>query len=358
MSNQDKIITQFTDQKPLIDSFKVKINNLLKDLLQTSRIIPHQIKSRVKDGESLRQKIARKKEKYTQLTDITDIVGVRIITYIEDDVDNVAKVIEEEFVIDRENSVDKRLLESDRFGYRSLHYVVSLKENRLALKEYSHFTDFKAEIQIRSILQHAWAEIEHDLGYKGEFEIPQVARRKFSQIAALLEIADSEFLKLKNLLKEYKTEVSVTIETSPEKVLLDKASLAEYIKESSLVKAIDEEMSKQVHAVALESLPSDYNTYLIRLNFLNITTIKELDSTLKNYEKVIPPYFKLFRGIRNLSTTLPRGISIFYLSYVLAGMEPDKSRTESFYEYVFRKAPDAAFVQKLRDTWQKVKKGM
>ena len=98
---------------------------------------------------------------------MTDITGVRVITYFADQVDEIAKVMEGEFNIDIKNSIDKRdILDPDRFGYLSLHYViVSLSSARCALAEYRSFSELKAEVQVRSILQHAWAEIEHDLGY-------------------------------------------------------------------------------------------------------------------------------------------------------------------------------------------------
>lgn len=61
------------------------------------------------------------------MSDIKDISGIRIITFFPDDVDAVAKLIQKEFAIDYSQSVDKRiLLDPDRFGYLSLHYVAKL----------------------------------------------------------------------------------------------------------------------------------------------------------------------------------------------------------------------------------------
>jgi putative GTP pyrophosphokinase len=83
----------------------------------------------------------------------------------------VAELIEREFVIDRDNTVDKRKqLDPDRFGYLSLHHIVQLGPTRSQLVEYSSFGGIKAEIQTRSILQHSWAEVEHDLGYKSSID--------------------------------------------------------------------------------------------------------------------------------------------------------------------------------------------
>jgi ppGpp synthetase/RelA/SpoT-type nucleotidyltranferase len=107
-----------------------------------------------------------------------------------------------------ENTIDKRkTLSPNVFGYLSVHYVVSFDKNRLKKKAFADYKDIRFEIQIRSILQHAWAEIEHDLGYKSEIEVPDEIRRKFSRLAGLLEIADSEFISLRDISKNYALDV-------------------------------------------------------------------------------------------------------------------------------------------------------
>jgi ppGpp synthetase/RelA/SpoT-type nucleotidyltranferase len=118
-------------------------------------------------------------------------------------------MVEREFVVDRTNSVDKRtLLDPDRFGYQSLHYVAALSVARTGLAEYGRFTGLRVEIQIRSTLQHAWAEIEHDLGYKSAAGVPRDIRRRFSRIAGLLELADEEFSVIRRDLDAYTSEQS------------------------------------------------------------------------------------------------------------------------------------------------------
>lgn len=73
---------------------------------------------------SLFEKLNRPGKAYQELGDVTDLVGLRIITYLPEDVDGVAQIIEDEFAIDRVNSIDKRLTsDPDRFGYASLHKV-------------------------------------------------------------------------------------------------------------------------------------------------------------------------------------------------------------------------------------------
>jgi len=74
-----------------------------------------------------------------------------------------------------------------------VHYLVSLSPQRVTLPEYARYAGLIAEIQARTILQHAWAEIEHDIQYKSVDTIPTGIRRRFMALAGLLEIADREF---------------------------------------------------------------------------------------------------------------------------------------------------------------------
>ena len=85
------------------------------------------------------------------------------------------------------------VFKEDRLGYQSVHYIVELPPNRTCLPEYSRYSGLKAEIQLRTVLQHAWAEIEHDIQYKSIETIPKEIRRRFTALAGLLEIADREF---------------------------------------------------------------------------------------------------------------------------------------------------------------------
>ena len=152
------IMAEYDQRCSLYSDFVAKIQRLLGDLLEENGLRVHSISSRMKARANLQAKLERSEEKYLKLRDVTDIAGIRIITYFADEVDIVASVIQKEFDIDAEHSVDKRtLLDPDRFGYLSLHYVVTLPSVRLQLTEYQRFADCKAEIQIRSILQHTWA---------------------------------------------------------------------------------------------------------------------------------------------------------------------------------------------------------
>lgn len=314
------ILKEYDKKREILENLNKSLDTLINSLLKQKGIKAHQIQTRVKDRESLEKKILAK-QKYESLDDITDIVGIRIITYFEDEVDKVAKVVEEEFDIDQENSVDKREIDTDRFGYRSLHYVASLKKNRTILSEYSDFETFKFEFQIRSILQHSWAEIEHDLGYKGEFEIPSTAKRTFYRVAALLEQADIEFVKLKSTIEEYEASVTQGIKNNSSQIEINKASLISFMSKNDSV--IDFENNVFVGEYGLTIKESDiesfaYDPLIKRIKKLGIENIRQLEEFFLKNEGLIKESLQSI--FPQTSTTIKRGASVLILiNYTFSG---------------------------------------
>ncbi len=207
-NNKHHLITEFEKELKQYENFSDKMNILIKELLEQENISYHSIENRVKEKNSLEKKIDGK-NKYQNLSEITDIVGCRIISYFEIDVEKIVALLFKEFKIDEVNSIDKKkILDPDRFGYLSYHIICSINDERAQLREYKNYKDLKFEIQVRTILQHAWAEIEHDIGYKSNIAVPREFRRKFSRIASILEIADDEFSRLKLDIHNYVETIS------------------------------------------------------------------------------------------------------------------------------------------------------
>ena len=312
---KDILLNEYDENKRLYSQFSTSMESLINTLLSASDISPHSVSSRVKDRSSLLKKIV-KKDKYTFLNELTDIVGIRIITHYSDDVDRIANIIEQEFLIDTENSIDKRVsLDPDRFGYLSLHYVVELSKSRSSLIEYRRFDNLKFEIQIRSILQHTWAEIEHDIGYKSKIEIPKPVRRKFSQLAGLLELADDQFIQIRNELEAYENDIKDTIVKAPQDVSIDKVSIFNYVKASELLNLLDAEIS-QIMGVKLINLAKENAARHVKyLAYFGIETISQLEEEVIRLREFI---IQRATDIETTSDHVSRGISIFYLYQVLA----------------------------------------
>lgn len=354
-----RILAEYDEKCELYEAFTQQLHDLIYELLEVNGLNVVSVTSRPKERDKLEEKIKKNEAKYLCLGDITDISGLRIITYFADDVDCVAEIIESEFEIDRENSVDKRdIMLSDEFGYLSLHYVVSLPERRVALSENQRFRDCKAEIQIRSILQHAWAEIEHDLGYKTELEIPQKIRRRFTRIAGLLEVADSEFDAIRRRLTEYQEEVSQRILEEPTEVLIDKLSLTSFLTENLLVKNICQKVSYQT---GLYHYDDDFgfglSDILKELDFLGIKTISELEALLsENCDLVIkwavlwltPEPDEPKDTTQYFGSTIP----IFYLNYVLVAKTDSLQKILEFIQSTRKTLPDKEkFVKEIMSTY-------
>ncbi|WP_406074168.1 GTP pyrophosphokinase family protein [Micromonospora sp. NBC_01638] len=155
------------------------------------------IESRAKEVSHLQDKLQRKQH-YADLSDIPDLVGIRIIVKYQSDVKTVGDLISKEFTVIESSQHEFRSPEA--FGYRSHHLVVQLDRARSNLREWKESRGLKCEIQIRTILQHAWASISHSLDYKAESDVPAVLRRDLFKIAALLESADDSF-------ERYRTDV-------------------------------------------------------------------------------------------------------------------------------------------------------
>jgi len=325
------ILSEFDKNKDLFESFKKMIENLLLEILKEKNIPFHSVTSRVKDRESLEKKIKKNNNKYKSLLDITDVLGIRITTYFEDDISRISDLIEEEFDIDKDNSIDKRtLLEPDRFGYLSLHHIVSLSSMRGKLVENKRFIKLKIEIQTRSILQHAWAEIEHNLGYKKEQAIPKVIRRRFSRLAGLLELADQEFINIKTDLQTYENSLENKIKNSPETVLIDQSSILQFLKQNKLSIEIDSFIAN-IYNSKVNSLSNktSIDHLISMLIYFEITLISDIEKKLSKNQKKVKDFAKnwLDNSSNNYFTN---GISLFYLCYILIAENENIEKIRKF----------------------------
>jgi ppGpp synthetase/RelA/SpoT-type nucleotidyltranferase len=140
---------------------------------------------------------------------MTDLCGGRIIVPTKAEVGMISKFIEDHFEIDRENSVDvSKKLKTSEFGYRGIHYIVQFKQGIFPTKDIDveipiEIFGLRAEIQVKTILEHAWGVFTHDRAYKGAFKIPEKWEREMAALAAILEDADSSFARVEDGLKRY-----------------------------------------------------------------------------------------------------------------------------------------------------------
>jgi putative GTP pyrophosphokinase len=328
MSYSDTILSEYDKNVSLYEALSQKISALLEGLIRDEGLYVHSIHHRVKQRDSLSDKLNKPDTSFKELGDLTDIAGVRVITYYSSDVDRVADIVRRKFSVDSEHSIDKRaLLDPDRFGYLSLHYVVSLRKSYAKLTEYKRLMRLKAEIQLRSILQHAWAEIEHDLGYKSKYAIPIRMRRRFSRLSGLLELADYEFDGLRKNLRDYSEEIASAQDID---ISVDKISLAHFIKRSGIVRMMDKEIQSQT---GLELVFEEWfaESLVDKLLFVGISELSDLEAGLRHHSELISRF-----AIEHLKGCtyhrIHRGVSIYYFCTGLLAESGNENRLMEYLE--------------------------
>ncbi|MFL6154799.1 MAG: GTP pyrophosphokinase family protein [Marmoricola sp.] len=125
---------------------------------------------------------------------ITDQVGVRVITYVLSDVAAVADLLADQLHVLDDRDMAQETASKGSFGYASRHVLVEDARQPQVRP---------ASVQIRTVLQHAWAEFEHDIRYKGTVpaEHARDFDRRFTLAAGLLELADQEFTTIRARLR-------------------------------------------------------------------------------------------------------------------------------------------------------------
>lgn len=183
----------------LYDDYALAVHSIIKARLETDGVKVNALEHRAKSVESFGDKAMKPSDddpnrpKYLEpIAEITDLAGVRTITHFLRTEFDLDRIIQDEFEVIEKTDKSDVLHREERLGYHSIHYLVRLKPNRGRLPEYERYSGLTAEIQVRTVLQHAWAEIEHDIQYKAATALPAPIRRRFMTLAGLLEIADRE----------------------------------------------------------------------------------------------------------------------------------------------------------------------
>jgi len=195
---------KYADIRPLYERLAKEVRHVLEAKLSDAGIDPVSIIHRSKEVGSFADKIARKR--YTDpLSQMTDLAGVRVVCAYESELATVAQVIESNFEVRErmDKSVD---LGVDRMGYNGKAFVTALGA-QYAGGRYENITNLNCEIQVRTILQDAWAIIDHQLIYKNEDSTPERLRRDLNNVASLLEIAQGIFDSVREKRATYISEI-------------------------------------------------------------------------------------------------------------------------------------------------------
>ncbi len=259
----EMLLRQYRELRPTLQQLADEASRLLRHALREQGIYITAMEHRVKTEKSLRGKLELKGAKYKTVDDITDLVGLRVITFYTDEVDKVAAIAKRVFDIDWQESVDKRKLHQlDSFGYNSLHYICRLKTGGP-----------RFELQMRTALQHVWSTIEHDTGYKGDVKVPDVYLRQFNRLAGMAELMDDEFSRLRTVLTDYRRHTLALVKTGK----LDDVPLSRDTFRSYLELHPFDRLNKRIAAVnQAEIWPVSVMSYLPVLESLGLETLGDV----------------------------------------------------------------------------------
>lgn len=246
-----------------------------RSLLSVSNIPHLTVTSRTKDRPSCLEK--KKRKNYTNASrQMTDISGVRIIVHFEHELAAVSELINSAFNVDQKNSSNKDdLLSVHELGYRSLHYVCDLGEARVKLPEFAALRGLKFEFQVRTVVQHAWAELAHDRNYKFQGKLPKEIERKLYLLSGMLEIADSGFSELSARIDEYAASVAHSTSTGELDIEITTVSLIEFVQNWG--------RTAEKHMEIIDTSPKNgYSDLISELKDLDITNLKQLKDIIPN----------------------------------------------------------------------------
>lgn len=269
-SKAKEAVGWYSKNRVIYQTLAKKVEFIVREILESKSINYHSITSRAKPISSYKEKASQEKYKNPR-SEIKDMAGIRVITYTDSNAKRVSEIVEGIFEIDLKHSIDKaKELGVDRVGYRSIHYVGTLGRGRLKLPENTIFKDMCFEIQIRSILQHAWAEFEHDRNYQFKGVLPTDMIRRLSILAGCLELIDREFDSISETIDVYAKDVGEKAESGDLSIPINSTSLTAY-------------MTKRFKLLIDQGVSSDLvfdDAIIEELRDMGINTLEELENIM------------------------------------------------------------------------------
>lgn len=275
--SSEMILAEYDRLAPVWKIMQQVVGDTLRSVVSNAGIMVTAIESRIKARESLCGKLELKGYKYSSISDITDIMGARIITFYTDEVDKIASLVSKTFDIDWKNSVDKRKMhELNSFGYMSLHYICRIPESLYRDENYPQVNTLRFEIQMRTALQHVWANMDHDIGYKTGIEIPIEHLRNLRRLAGMLELADEEFSRIRKEIADYRYKVEGLVHSgSFDEVELNADSFRRYL-EAEPFRSLEERIAAVNQAEIFHTSLMPFLPVLIRMGNKTLGDVERL----------------------------------------------------------------------------------
>ncbi len=205
--NNTETIRNFLSNLEDYSQLCAEIAYILRKRLTESNIEVSSVTNRAKALNSFLEKIVRKN--YADpFQEITDFAGVRVVYLYKSNFKKIEEIINKEFsVMEKVDKLNEK--GTDRFGYGAVHYIVTLGKNSSGAR-YDDLKNLKCEIQVKTVLQDAWAIIDHHLVYKRESDIPSTLQRKLNSLAGLFETADDQYDSIRREREEYLKKLDIS----------------------------------------------------------------------------------------------------------------------------------------------------
>jgi putative GTP pyrophosphokinase len=201
LPDRERLKSVFDSLRPACEKALQAQYQGIRALLEGAGYTPT-IKYRLKRFDTFFEKLLRnhRRGKGRESEPVSDLLGLRIVCPFLEDVESVERILADHFeVVETERKGGNHSIRE--FGYDSVHLVVQLPPG--LLEEVPPGSRPVCEIQLRTILQDAWAEVEHELVYKSDISLPnESVRRKLAALNATLALSDLIFQELRDYQKE------------------------------------------------------------------------------------------------------------------------------------------------------------
>lgn len=261
----------YIQNKPTYESLLGIVKNIIESLLEREKIRYYHVQGRIKSYHSFYDKIVRKD--YPHPKEMIDFAGLRVICYLIQDKEIISGLLQDNFKIEKRE--DKSLNLGIKIGYNAIHLDAMLKDDRSSLPEYNIYKELKFEIQITTILQHTYSEIEHDLLYKSGIVLPVRIQRSIRNTSADLETLDERFEQIMKDIDNHNQSAITNIEKGKLDFIIDSPYLRRYL----LKKFGDLPGFRPQYGSV------DDSSVIDQLHAMKI-------NTLEDFEKIIPINFK------------------------------------------------------------------
>lgn len=175
--NSEKLSNEYRQKYDLYSDFSEKVASILEQVLKDGGYKFQMVAFRAKNPASATMRFQEKK--CSQLSGLKDLSGCRVIFYLESDINKFIQTIYDTFSQANITDYDPKISPD---GYNAIHIVIRLGDDRLKHPEYKRYQGLLCEIQLTTVLHHAWSEMEHDIAYKPAKELNEFDSKAFNAI--------------------------------------------------------------------------------------------------------------------------------------------------------------------------------